>query len=370
MPRFFQRMPRIRAWLRGMADMWWIPVCMPPIVTSLVIGDEVSVAIVLRQWGFSMVAGLCLMAAIVGLHAAFEDRARPLVGDGLGRYGMYALFIALGTALGIEATAVLTALPPLSIDVARARAVLWRAGPWVVLGVSLVGLLVDGLRSRAEVQALRLDVARREALLARLEALQARTDPHFLFNSLNTVVALIGEDPARAEDAVERLADLFRYALDAGRRERVPLQVELDAVDDYLTLQRLRFESRLDAAIEVDLPPAMLAEVSVPPLVVQPLVENAVVHGLTARPLRVRVRIGRRDADLRIAVEDDGRGFGASTADGAGRRRSAGTGLSTLRDRLALTYGARAAVIVDSTPGAGSRVTLTLPLDFAGAGPP
>src|SRR5262249_51853978 len=119
--------------------------------------------------------------------------------------------------------------------------------------------------------------ARQAALEAQLASLQARTNPHFLFNALNTVAGLIHEDPARAEDAVVRLAHLFRYTHDASSRQRVSLREEIEAVRAYLDMESMRFEKRLEYCVDVA---DELSGILLPPLAVQPLVENAVRHGV------------------------------------------------------------------------------------------
>ena len=196
--------------------------------------------------------------------------------------------------------------------------------------------------------------ARDEVVKARLLALQARTDPHFLFNALNTVAALIAEDPVQAERAVERLSDLFRYALEGSRRDRVPLRDELAAVDDTLHIEHLRFGERLVVVRRID---ADTVDLPIPPLVLQPLVENAVQHGLSSRRTGGTVTIGAsRDGPvLVLTVDDDGLGVDAP------RSRGAGTTHVDLRRRLALTYGPEATFVAGPRPG-GYRAELRLPL--------
>jgi two-component system, LytTR family, sensor histidine kinase AlgZ len=197
--------------------------------------------------------------------------------------------------------------------------------------------------------------ARQAALEAQLESLQARTNPHFLFNALNTVAGLIAEDPRRAEVAVERLADLFRYSLDASRRQRVALSEEIDAVRAYLEMETMRFEERLAWRIEAE-PDVGAAEV--PPLVLQPLVENAVRHGIEGRGRgTVVVEASRWGDDLFVRVQDDGPGPGRSAH--VGTR----TSLKELRERLRLCYGERASLSVSQGDGGGCAVELTLPVE-------
>ena len=115
---------------------------------------------------------------------------------------------------------------------------------------------------------------------AELKALKAQINPHFLFNTLNTVAHLIRTDPLRAERTVERLAEVFRYALFAMDKEVVPLSEELSFLEDYLALERERFGDRL--SVRTSFSPESLS-VLVPPLILQPLVENAIRHGQSPR---------------------------------------------------------------------------------------
>lgn len=194
--------------------------------------------------------------------------------------------------------------------------------------------------------------ARKTALEARLASLEARLQPHFMFNTLNAISALIQEDPDEAERTVERLAALLRFSLDATERGVVPLEHELKIVTDYVEIERTRFGSRLDYAIEVA-PEAAGSEVL--PLTLQPLVENSVKHAIAPRAAGGRLRIEAAvDGDrLRLSVWDDGPGF---TADAM----RPGHGLDTLRARLAAArFGADASLTVARRNG-GTLVTVRL----------
>lgn len=205
--------------------------------------------------------------------------------------------------------------------------------------------------NQAEHQAL---LERKAALEAQLYALQARTDPHFLFNSINTVASLIPENPELAERTLERLADLFRYALESGRAKTVTLERELAMTSDYLALQSARFGARLDARLEVE---EGLDGVELPPLLLQPLVENAILHGLSNRSTgKVRIDIRRDNDRLLVDVVDDGPGIGQSSHSGSR------TGVSGVKERLQLHYGARASLSLESLPGAGSVARMILPI--------
>jgi hypothetical protein len=187
-----------------------------------------------------------------------------------------------------------------------------------------------------------------ETQLARsqLKLLRMQLQPHFLFNTLNTIASLNLHDVKAANRMISRLSDLLRISLaDMGRQE-VPLRKEVDFLKRYLEIEQIRFGDRL--AIEMDIPPELL-EAHVPNLILQPIVENAVRHGIqrTASPGRITVGARRRGGDLVVEIGDNGPGF-----DGHRPPASQQLGLSNTRERLAKMYGGAAALeIVDNATG-------------------
>lgn len=221
----------------------------------------------------------------------------------------------------------------------------------------LPALTIQRLRNRALAVERQAQAERQAALRAQLEALQARIHPHFLFNSLNLVATLISEDPELAERTLERLADLFRYALESSKVRLVPLQREVDIVRDYLAIQQVRYGRRLETSVELD---SRAAHVQVPPLLLQPLVENAIIHGLASRQqVRVHVRVRLEDERVLLDVRDDGPGPGAS------EHRGSQTSLSDLHARVRLLYGERGAFALEPAPGGGCMARLALPAGAA-----
>jgi LytS/YehU family sensor histidine kinase len=166
---------------------------------------------------------------------------------------------------------------------------------------------------------------------ARLSSLESRIHPHFLFNTLNSIAALIPSDPMRAEDTVGKLASLLRFSLNAHQSGLVPLSQELKIVRDYLEIEKTRFGQRI--RYEIDVPDA-LQDVRVPPLALQSVVENAVKHVAAKRPEGVSIRVsGARDANrINLDVLDDGPGFSLSTI-------TPEHGLGNLVARLELLFG-------------------------------
>jgi two-component system LytT family sensor kinase len=193
---------------------------------------------------------------------------------------------------------------------------------------------------------------------ARLEALEGRLRPHFLFNALNTVSAVMYEDVAAADTMLARLAELLRRTLRRPAGGAVPLAEELETLDLYLDIMRARFAERLQVNVRVD---EAARGARVPPLVLQPLVENAIIHGDPGpgAAARIGVRARRENGRLLLEVEDNGPGLVGSPGDAVER----GIGLGTTARRLAQLYGARAGVSLENLPGGGVRAVITLPFE-------
>ena len=203
--------------------------------------------------------------------------------------------------------------------------------------------------------------ARAETLRARaeLQALRAQLNPHFLFNTLHSLMALVRHEPEQAEAALERFAGLLRYTLDAKRGEvdDVPLAQEWAFVRDYLALERIRLGERLRVVEDVD-PDAL--DCPVPAFTLQPLVENAIRHAVAprARGATVTIALARAGDALELRVEDDGPG-----ADPAAVAEAAGLGLRVVRQRLETRYGGAGRMEVRTAPGEGFAVLVRLPVD-------
>lgn len=244
------------------------------------------------------------------------------------------------------------------IEPARLPAWLAGRGPSIVL-LSFTGALyywvVVGVYYAAAYRRLYL-TQRAEAAEASLDALRARLEPHFLFNTLNSVSVLTEQNPPAASRVLLRLSELLRTVLRHEPRHEVPLEEEAAALASYLEIQRVRFEERL--RVTVDLDPATRRAL-VPWLVLQPLVENAIRYAVEPRAPggRVRVRTERTGDRLRLLVEDDGPGLGP---DGAGRAGN-GVGIANTRARLARLYGDRQQLRIDAAGGSGCRVVVELP---------
>ncbi len=214
------------------------------------------------------------------------------------------------------------------------------------------------LEAAVEREEARVAAAEREAMLAQLKLLEAQVEPHFLYNTLANVVSLIDSDPATAKRMLDRLIKLLRGTAAAAGNGGATLSAQIEDLRAYLDLMGMRMGGRLTFAIDV---PPELSALHVPPLLLQPLVENAIRHGLEPKVEGGAVRIvARRTGDvLEVVVADTGVGF-ASTR----RTSPAGTGLGlpNVRERLAALFGQRAALIVEDNEPAGARVTLRVPV--------
>ena len=302
-----------------------------------------------------------LFAAVLGLAAwsltqRLAERHRPpavLVGAHL----LLALaYSVIWTGLVVLAIALLA--PPGVLEPFLRYALGWELLTGVLLYGMVAGIahaITIGARLGREREA----ATRADALRARAElnALRAQMNPHFLFNTLHSIGALVRTDPSLAEDALERLAALLRRLLDVNRAaaDHIALAEEWDIVRDQLELEKLRYGDRLRVVSQVD---SEALECLIPVFTLQPLVENAVKHAVASRTEPTTVTVTARVAGdaLEIVVADDGPGGDARRA-----LESTGLGLRSIRQRLLAQYGARAAVAIEGALGKGFRVRVTLP---------
>ncbi|HEX2094843.1 MAG TPA: histidine kinase [Longimicrobiaceae bacterium] len=232
----------------------------------------------------------------------------------------------------------------------------------VVAGVTQAVRAGAELREQeARIVRAELRAARAEALrtTAELNALRARLNPHFLFNTLHSVNALVRQNTSAAEEALARFAGMLRYVLNAQHdgADDVPLEAEWKFVQDYLALEQIRLGPRLRLVTEMD--PETL-DCSVPAFTLQPLVENAIKHAIAPFVQGGTLWIESRfdGSHLCLHVRDDGPG-----TVGDALAASAGVGLRVVRQRLDVRYGGRASVQIETAPGRGFGVTARIPLD-------
>jgi hypothetical protein len=202
----------------------------------------------------------------------------------------------------------------------------------------------------------RVESIERQAAEARLKLLQAQIEPHFLFNTLANLRALIAADPPRALAMLDHLNDFLRATLAAARREKSTLGDEFALLRVYLEIVRMRMGARLKFTLDL---PDQLVNATLPPMLVQPLVENAIKHGLepSIEGGEISVRARAAEGRLQVSVSDSGLGLGAAPSDGAG------TGIDQARKRLQSVYGDSARLELAERAVGGVTATLVLPLE-------
>ena len=333
-------------------DLWMYPLVPIPLAVIFT-SPQPTWDQQLSALGVSYLANLlttvCMGAPIHAAYVALLPRVTANLNSKLLRFLVQAAVIVIGVIVGSVVAAEAVGL-----------CVGWRH-PHGALGLVQVGLVVSvvcvvslnvlaRLRERVLEAGVRKQRAETALVRAQLEALRARTNPHFLFNSLNSVAGLVAEDPTAAEKMLERMAAVFRYALDGSKRETVPLRVEVAAVRAYLDVEEIRFGSRLRVRLEI---PPEASDCSVPSGILQPLVENAINHGIAqlreGGELALHAR--RDDRRLEVIVENP-------TA-GPSNHRGTGTSLADLRERLRLLHGT-AASVEEELRGRTHRVTVTI----------
>jgi LytS/YehU family sensor histidine kinase len=293
-----------------------------------------------------------LLAGIsYSLYRVAQGRERVLSG-GVRTTHMHPMLLAMPVLMLVAAVAAAISTG-LILPMVSERPVAWLA---VIPTTGVFGFALHGLSSstrflyqHAQEQAQAAAEAREQAAHAQLEALRAQLHPHFLFNALNTVASLVRTDPERAEAVVENLSRILRRTLDRTSRSTIPLSDELDYTRAWLGIEQERHGDRLRVIWEVD--PAS-RECAVPPMTLQPLVENSLKHGIGKRigGGTVHIRTARQNGRLQIDVSDDGPGFD--------REWQHGTGLGNLRRRLDTMYEGRAHMGIESDDGAHVRVEL------------
>ncbi|MEM6289894.1 MAG: histidine kinase [Myxococcota bacterium] len=300
--------------------------------------------------GVNLVFTLCISTATTTMFASLLPRLKL---EGWRAAVAKTVGFAVAVFIGSEAALFvffLAGLPVQNLD----RMMVWRIAGVVTFVMLVITLGYDRLRAHARAVELREEQARAELLEAQLSNLRARLNPHFLFNSLNSLAGLIEEDPPRAVEALERLCDLLRHGLESTDARRTSLGKELDVLRDYLAMEQLRFGDRLRWTLDVS-PELHVAEV--PTLLLQPVVENAVKYAVAPRRAggTIEIEAAREGNVLSLTVLDDGPGTAAEGGTKLGER--------TLRERLELEYGDAATVHAGPRDDGGYRVALRMPFE-------
>lgn len=326
------------SYLRAHPLRWLIQACLLGATTGAFVGAAVSFPSP-RGLGTSAMVGIILSLVMWGGFELFLDPFRPRTDLSPEQVGLRAVLWMLGLYL------VLLALSMGLVKLLTGVNLLLNRGTMII--TSLAGMAVSGFIATKETIAKVVEAERR---LAQSEArasflsLQAQLQPHTLFNSLNTIAALIPEEPKRAEEATERLSALLRRILGALEKPAWPLREEFELLEDLLRLEALRFGGRLTFTLDLD---QAMADREVPPLLLLPLVENSLKHGFRPKigpcALSIVAKAGR------ISIVDDGVGRTGTTADGLGLR--------TVRERLEALGG----TLVWPSVSTGCGVEVSLP---------
>jgi len=306
-------------------------------------------------WRFALVGGYILFALY---SIALTDLLRREIRRRNWLYAPYALLRLAGAA---AALATVQAFLVFAVDVVLEgrgsnffKTPAYNANVWIsVCGANCLWLvfyvaLTSGRRFREK--EIRLELALREA---ELRALEAQVNPHFLFNCLNSVRALVTENPPQAQDMITRLANILRYNLHRDLNHTVPLADEMEMAADYLALEGVRFEDRLRVRIDVD--PAA-AQVAVPPMLLQTLVENALKHGIAHLPAGGDLTIRAVVEAERLVLEVENTGQLVSSASTTPQ-----VGLKNTRERLRILYNGRASLQLKNRDASHVAATVQIP---------
>ena len=305
---------------------------------------------------------LCLLYAFVCLAAWYPCMATPLERSSISRFLFtHVVGAAVASALWLVATRVLGRMLSgfdefrgISVQLTQDYPLIFGTGVLLYLlavGFHYVLLAVEASRE-AEARVMQASVLAREA---ELRALKAQVNPHFLFNSLNSISALTTSDAVKAREMCILLGDFLRRTLGLGEKVAIPLEEEMSLIHAFLAVEKIRYGARLQMDETID---KEALEAYVPPLLLQPLVENAVGHGI-ANLIEggwIRLSAARRDGELDIVVEN------LFDPDAPPRRRS-GVGLANVRQRLQTRYGNRAK-FATSIDGSTFRVSISLPVEI------
>ena len=350
-------MPKRRNWVFAFL---WVNLAVAVVVLILIVGDQISSGReLLRLLVYSLFyanltgfLGVLILGGLAERLVGNKLRAAPLVVASI-------LVIApLGCLLAETLQMLIGFVEPRdfwreylhTLRMAMPLAIVFGTG--AIVHSSLRGQ-VHSMEEKLREKEVAEERERKLAAEARLRSLEAQIHPHFLFNTLNSISALIAVNPARAEQIVGRLAALLRASLDTSGRPLIPLQQEMSMVESYLDIERARFGDKLRSAIAI---PLELEKAKVPPMSVQSLVENAVKHGINPQTAggEVAVRAASENGNLRIEIWDSGPGFDLSAV-------LEGHGLDNLVGRLHALFGEKARLNVSRRDG-HSVVEMILPL--------
>lgn len=290
---------------------------------------------------YSQCIGLSVMTINVTVAAIWKN--------GITRWAILSITLPLSVAIGMSLSFAISGVGSWS------DSYVWST---MLIGLffGFIGAFTFLMSERIETEVKQRELSRSESerreVEANLKLLQAQIEPHFLFNTLANVSSLIDTDPALAKRLLARLNDWLRVALARARSDRSTLADELDMLENYLQILKIRFGERLSWDIEV---PEATRMTAFPPMLLQPLVENAVRHGIEPKvgggSLHITARLN--ESGLKLGVHDDGVGFFTDAKPGAG--------LQNVRARLAALYGDKGTLLLENNAAGGLTVTLEIP---------
>ena len=352
-------------WFRRFPCSWWRDLIYTFIWNCLIAAFLITIpAMFTSQWPSAtwMIDNL-IVANCIGysIHVLFHLAGRTIE-PWVHRHGkvlitlFYASIATLGVMIGFMIASQILNWHPSS----------WFGDSRWVLSVAITSVIVSLIltvvffwRERSAVaeaalerEQLRAATIERQATLANLRALQAQIEPHFLFNTLANVVSLIHPAPDQAKHMLESFIQYLRASLATSREESTTLALEFELMRTFLAILQIRMGDRLQ--VKVDLSPG-LENAELPPMLLQPLVENAIRHGLETKVEGGLISLSavRRENSVCISIADTGMGFNGATSNGIGLRN--------VRERLAGLYGNRARLIIEDNPPCGTRVTVEIP---------
>jgi sensor histidine kinase YesM len=303
------------------------------------------------NFGFSQAIGLCMCASILGGHLLLR---RPTV---LGHLVMLLVSMPLGAAAGALIGSMVAGIPLSETLGGRPLFFIQMLFIGIVFGTMITYFFfsrekisqTEALLREEQIKRLTLE---KKTLDTHLRLLQAQIEPHFLFNSLSNVLSLLDSDPPRGKAMLSDLTRYLRASLSRTRERTTTLGQELDLVRAFLDIHKVRMGDRL--RYTMDLPPD-LREISFPPMLVQPIVENAVKHGLEPRVEGgdISIRVEECPGRLRLTVADTGSGLS--------EHGKFGVGLDNVRERLEALYGGNGRMILEENRPVGLKVTLEVP---------
>lgn len=350
-------------WTVGQVPLFYRRAALPSWLSVLnPIVDVVAITVTMGGYGLGATPTLALKSPMVLAYFAILA-ARPMLSSAR-RAAIVAVFIVIAYAsldfLFLVVHGV-TISDPVSASGSASVALLDEAAKLTLLAAA--GAIAtyatwwhEQLARRYAAQAEEQAVLQTRLASSRLDSLRQQLRPHFLFNALNAITALVDADPPAAQRMISGLGELMRVSLDAGASEEVPLREELRILAHYTAIQRIRFEDRLSFVTDID---ASVGDSLVPALILQPLVENSVQYGLAQCSSKTRIEVrARRDMGILVLdVIDDGPGLSGRPLDAINER----VGIGNARARLMYLYGEDQTFTVESPPAGGFIVSMRIP---------